>query len=74
MEELVAILQGLHPDVDVRNQKGLVEEGILDSFDIVAIISEVADKFDVMIAAEEILPENFDSIENLYALIESKRK
>lgn len=74
MDELVKILSSLHPDVDVRNYKGLVEDGILDSFDIVTIISEVADKFDVLIEAEEILPENFDSAESLYALIEAKRK
>lgn len=73
MDELVKILSELHPDVDVRNHRGLVEDGILDSFDIVTIISEVADKFDVLIGAEEILPENFDSAESLYALIEAKR-
>lgn len=73
MDELVKIISSLHPDVDVCSCKGLVEDGILDSFDIVTIISEVADKYDVLIAAEEILPENFDSVESLYALIEAKR-
>lgn len=70
MQELIEILSGLHPEVDFETAKGLIDNKILDSFDIVTIISEVNDEFDVMIPADEIIPENFNSAQNLYELIE----
>ncbi len=69
MNELISILRDLHDDVDFETETGLIENGILNSLDIVSIITEVADKFDVQIPAEEIMPENFDSAEALWALI-----
>ncbi len=69
MNELIEILHDLHPDVDFATETGLIENGILNSLDIVSIITEVSDRFDVQIPAEEIMPENFDSAEALWALI-----
>ena len=70
MDKLIEILFDLHPDVDFETEDGLVDNGILDSLDIVTLITEINDKFDVSIPAEEIIPENFNSAEALYALIE----
>ncbi len=70
MNQLIAILSELHDDVDFATETGLVENGILNSLDIVALITEISDKFDVQIPAEEIMPENFDSAAALWALIE----
>ena len=70
MEELLEILNELHPEVDFENANDLIDSHIIDSFDIVAIISEVGDRFDVTISAEYITPENFNSAENLWNLIE----
>lgn len=70
MDKLIEILSDLHPDVDFETEEGLVDNGILDSLDIVTLITEINDKFDVSIPAEEIIPENFNSAEALYALIE----
>ena len=69
MNELLEILKELHPDVDYENCTTLIDDKILDSFDIVSIISEVSDSFDVAIPAEEIIPENFNSAKALYDLI-----
>ena len=70
MNELIEILTELHDDdVDFTTETGLIENGILNSLDIVSIITEVSDRFDVTIPAEEIMPENFDSAEALWALI-----
>lgn len=69
MNEIIDILTELHDDVDFTTETGLVENGILNSLDIVAIISEIDDRLDVQIPAEEILPENFDSAEALWALV-----
>lgn len=70
MEKLLEILRNLHPDVDFENTKNLADGKILDSFDIVTIIAEVAEEFDVTISAKYILPENFNSADALYALIQ----
>lgn len=70
MDELLEILTDLHPDVDFETCDTLIDDKILDSFDIVSIIAEINDVFDVTIPAEEIVPENFNSAEALYDLIE----
>ncbi len=70
METLLNILNNLHPDVDFTSAEKLVDNKILDSFDIVTIIAEVDSEFDVAIPAEEIIPENFNSARSLYALIQ----
>ena len=70
MEELLRILESIHPDVDYKTNDKLIENKILDSFDIITLISEINDEFDVTIPAEEIIPENFNSAEKLYELIQ----
>lgn len=70
MEELLKILQDLHPEVDFETQEHLIDDVILDSFDIVSLISEIQDVFDVTIDAKRIIPQNFNSAKALYALIE----
>lgn len=69
MNELLTILRELHPDIDFETATGLVEDSVLTSLDIVTIVTEVADRLDVNIPAEEILPENFDSAAALWQLI-----
>ncbi len=70
MDELLEILSDLHPDVDFETEEGLIDDMILDSFDIVTLISEISENFDVTISAEHIIPENFNSAQALYALIQ----
>ena len=70
MEELLRILESIHPDVDYKTNDKLIENKIPDSFDIITLISEINDEFDVAIPAEEIIPENFNSAEKLYELIQ----
>ena len=70
MEQLIEILKELHPDVDFYTAEGLIDDGILDSLDMVTLVTEINDKFDVSIPAEEIIPENFNSAEALFELIE----
>lgn len=69
MEELIEILEDLHPEVDFDTCDTLVDDKILDSFDIITIISEINETFDVVIPAEEIIPDNFNSAKALYALV-----
>lgn len=69
MNELIEILENLHPEVDFDTCDTLIEDKILDSFDIITIISEINEEFDVVIPAEEIVPDNFNSAKALYELI-----
>ena len=69
MNELIEILENLHPAVDFATCTTLIDDKILDSFDIISVISEINEEFDVVIPAEEIIPENFNSAQALYDLI-----
>ena len=69
MEELMRILGELHPDVDFNTADDLIGDGVLDSLDIVTLITEIKSAYDVSIPAEEILPENFRSAKAIYDLI-----
>ena len=69
MEELMRILGELHPDVDFNTADDLIGDGVLDSLDIVTLITEINSAYDVSIPAEEILPENFRSAKAIYELI-----
>ena len=74
MEELMEILQELRPDVDFESEKALITEGILDSFDIVSLVTAVMERFDIEISPIELIPENFDSVESMFALISRLRE
>lgn len=69
MERLLEILNGMHPDINFETQENLIYDGILDSFDIVTLVTEITEEFDVVIRAKDIVPENFNSAMALYALI-----
>ena len=70
MEALLDILNELHPEVDFETETGLIDNKILDSFDIVTIVAEIDSEYDVQIPAVELTPENFNSAKALYALVE----
>lgn len=69
-EKIIEILEEIRADVDFHNEKQkLIDDDILDSFDIISIISELNDAFDVEISVEELLPENFNSPKAMEELI-----
>lgn len=67
---LIDILKEIHPEVDYETEKNLIDSKIFDSMDIVMLISEIADSFDIKIPANEIVPDNFNSAEALFRLIQ----
>ena len=69
-EALFTILKNLHPDVDFEVCDALIDDEILDSLDIVSLISEINAELDIQIPPEEIIPENFNSAEALLTLLE----
>ena len=70
MEQLLDILKQLHPDVDFAHCTTLIDDKILDSIDIVSLVAEICDTFDVEVPAEEIVPENFNSAQALWKMIQ----
>lgn len=70
MDELMQILEELRPDVDFENETALIDDGILDSFDIVALVGELNDAFDIEIKPNNLIPANFNSAEAMMDLIE----
>lgn len=68
-ETLMSILKELRPDVAFETETSLIDGGILDSFDIVSLVGELNEEFDVEIGVEDLTPENFNSADNILALI-----
>lgn len=73
METLMEILEELRPDVDFANEKSLVTGGVLDSFDIISLVSQLNEEFDITIRPANLVPENFNSAEAMLLLIEKLR-
>ncbi|MBR6257176.1 MAG: acyl carrier protein [Lachnospiraceae bacterium] len=69
MDELLSIMSGIRDDIDFTKETKLIDDELLDSFDIISIVSEVNEHFGVEINVDDLLPENFNSAEALYALI-----
>ena len=70
MEELLELLEGVKPGVDLKNEKDLIGTGILDSISIVEIVGELNDEFDIEISPIDIVPENFKNVDAIYALVQ----
>ncbi len=70
MEELLKLLKKIKPEVNFEGNEHLIDNEELDSFDIVSIVSAINDEFDIEIGAGDIVPENFNSIQAMYELIQ----
>jgi len=70
MEKLLKILSELRPDIDFSSAESLIDNQILDSFDIVSLVGELNDSFDIEIGVEDLLPANFNSAAAMFKLIE----
>ena len=69
MERVLEILTDVRPDVDFMNETKVIDDGSIDSVDIIAIVSELNDEFDVQIPIDELEPDNFNTVEAIYELI-----
>lgn len=70
METILQILTELRPDVDFALAQNLIDDGVLDSFDVVSLVSELCDAFEVDITVEALTPENFNTPAAMLALVE----
>ena len=69
-ETIIGILEELVDGVDFENETALIDNGILASLDIIQLIGALSDEYDVSIPATEIIPENFNSVAALCAMVE----
>ncbi|MBR2779294.1 MAG: acyl carrier protein [Firmicutes bacterium] len=69
-EKILEILEDLIPDEEIEGRTGLVEDRILSSFTILNLISEIYDELDIEIPVEDVVPENFDSLDAIVAVVE----
>ena len=70
MDELIEILEDLVPGVDYSSCTTLIDDKILSSLDILSLVSEIEDSFDVELSPGDLTPENFNSAKSLWALIQ----
>lgn len=68
-EGVLAVLQELHEDIDYEKEEALVDDRILDSFDLVTLVTELGEEFDVEITAKDFIPGNFNSVERLTRMV-----
>ena len=70
-DTVLDILTEIRGDIDFENETKLIDDNILASLDIVAIVGEFNDEFDVEISVEDLVPENFNSVDAMVKLIEA---
>ena len=70
MDTNYSILQEIRPEFDFRTSNDFIEDGFLDSFDVVTLVAELENRFEILIDALDILPENFYSVEAIADIVE----
>jgi acyl carrier protein len=68
-EQIIAILTELRPEFDFTQSENFIDDGMLDSFDVVTLVTTLDEKFSISISGTDILPENFESVEKIEALL-----
>ena len=69
-EQIIEILTEICPGVDFEQETSLIEDGLIDSLDIVAVVTDLMDTFDVQLGVDDLTPENFNSVDAICQLIE----
>ena len=67
--DVLSVLKNMKDDVDFESSKDFIEDGLLDSFDIVTLVGELEDAFDIEISGRDIVPENFVSLDSIEEMV-----
>lgn len=67
--KILDILNNIRPECDFKNSIDFVQDGYLDSFDIIMLVSEIDSNFNISILGEDIIPENFQSVLSIKSLL-----
>ena len=71
-ERILKLLEGIQPDIDFENETALIDDSLLESFDVIQIVTSPMDEFDISIDADDIEPENLNSLDAICAMVERK--
>lgn len=71
-DRILEVVKSVRPDVDFENESALIDDEILDSFDVIQIVTELMEEFGIFIDADDIEPENLNSLENIREMVERK--
>lgn len=74
MDELLNLLSENCPDIDFETETSLVDDGVLTSLDLVMLVGELNDVYDIEITSDDLLPENFNSADAIFALVQRLRE
>ena len=72
-KQIMEILTEICPGIDFENEKALIDDGLIDSLDIVAVVTELMEAFDVELGVDDLTPDNLKSVEAIEELIESRQ-
>ena len=72
-KQIIEILSEICPGIDFETETALIDDGLIDSLDIVAVVTELMEAFDGELGVDDLTPENFNSVEAIEELIESKQ-
>ena len=72
-KQIIEILSEICPGIDFETETALIDDGLIDSLDIVAVVTELMEAFDIELGVDDLTPENFNSVEAIEELIESKQ-
>ena len=71
-ERILEVVKSIRPDVDFERETALIDDEVLDSFDVIQIVTELMEEFNIFIDADDIEPENLNSLENIREMVERK--
>lgn len=70
MKSAADILQGIRPEFDFRTSSDFISDGMLDSFDLITLISELDKEYGISIEGTDIIPENFCNLAAIHKTLE----
>ena len=71
-ERILEVVKSIRPDVDFERETAVIDDEVLDSFDVIQIVTELMEEFNIFIDADDIEPENLNSLENIRDMVERK--
>lgn len=73
-EKILEILQDLRPELDFTESNDFIEDGYLDSFEMIGLVSALDKEYGISILGEDIIPENFANIESIINIVNKYMK
>ena len=73
-EQVLAILKEIKPTKNLENVTDIIEKGYIDSFELMSLVASLSEKFGVEITIEELIPENFNSVDAMSKMVDELKK